>query len=298
MCGHIRHFGRYLRDHQIRIVHAFDVPTSIFAAPAAALYRTPVILTSMLGHRDAFPRPEQILLSFSDHFADRIVVNSQAVQRHLIGRGLPQEKLFVAHNGYQPGFFYPPSGPRPRPAALADATAVVGCVCVMRPEKNIALLIEAFAKAKTPGAKLLLVGSGPMRDPWMKLAAQLLAPSDYHFEPGRPDVEAVFQSIDIFVLPSSTESFPNALLEAMASGCASIASRVGGIPELITEGQTGFLFEPGNGEALTALLSRLLGNPGLVRQTGERAAAHVKDNFSMEVYCHRLEQFYRTLLEA
>jgi glycosyltransferase involved in cell wall biosynthesis len=104
------------------------------------------------------------------------------------------------------------------------------------------------------------------------------------------------RALDIYVMSSETESFPNALLEAMACGCAVIGSRVGGIPELITDGVSGLLFESKNVEDLAAALGKLICDPALRKRFAAQAAAFARDTFSMEVNARRNESLYRSLL--
>jgi glycosyltransferase involved in cell wall biosynthesis len=98
--------------------------------------------------------------------------------------------------------------------------------------------------------------------------------------------------MDIFVLPSLSESFSNALMEAMASGCAVIASRAGGNPELVIPGETGLLFEAGQSDELAAALQRLGASAPLRQQLAERASEFVRSRFAVAVAAHRLEEIY------
>ncbi len=104
------------------------------------------------------------------------------------------------------------------------------------------------------------------------------------------------RALDIYVMCSESESFPNALLEAMASGCAVVGSRVGGIPELITDNVTGLLFESKSAAALAAALSKLILDPALRRHFSLKAAIHAHDTFSMEINARRNADLYRVLL--
>lgn len=106
----------------------------------------------------------------------------------------------------------------------------------------------------------------------------------------------VYRNIAICVIPSFYENFPNTCLEAMASGCAVVASAVGGIPEIITDQVDGLLVPPGSPEALAAAVVRLLSDPPWRRQLGMRARATICDRFSAEVICAETERVYRSLL--
>jgi len=288
---------RYVKQHGIVLIHGFDVPGSIFGGPAGRLCGVPAVVTSMLGSRDLVNGLERRLLRFSDRTAHRVMVNAEATKRHLIeDEAVPAEKIFVNHNGYDPAIFYPASGSENRPAALADARLVIGIVCALRTEKNVSLLVEAFRRVHQPGVKLLILGSGPLLPALEQQIEEGGLGGDCVLEPARPDVADWFRAIDIFVLPSVSESFPNALLEAMASGCAAVATRVGGIPELIADGRTGLLFANGNVEELAAHLRRLIEDSSFRRQLGRQAAAAAREEFPISRYCRQMEDFYDSLL--
>lgn len=295
-----RQFGAYVRRHGIPLVHAWDIPLSIFTAPVARFYRVPVLVTSMLGHRDLFGRLDRCLLRLSDRLSPNILVNSEAVRRHMIdSEHVPARKIFVNHNGYDPAIFFPPPpGPRPRPAALAGAPLVIGTVCALRPEKNIALLLAAFARLRRPDVRLAIVGGGPLESGLRQQARTLGIEAACHFEPARSDVADWFRGFDVFVLPSLSESFPNALLEAMACGCASVATRVGGVPELLEDGRDGRLISSGDESTLVAVLEQMLTDDAGRRRLGEAAATRAARQFPMPVHARRIEAYYEGLLAA
>ncbi len=118
-----------------------------------------------------------------------------------------------------------------------------------------------------------------------------------HFEPAHADVADWMRSIDIYVNSSSSESFPNALLEAMACGCCVIGSNVGGIPELISHQQDGLLFNANNAEQLTEMLRLAMSNAGLRQKLREHAVETAHERFSMKLTLQRTEALYEELLE-
>jgi glycosyltransferase involved in cell wall biosynthesis len=293
-----RLMGRYIREHGIELIHTFDVPTTVFGAPVARWYRTPAFVSSQLSFRDLYSGFFQRLLRVSDRLSDRIVVNCQAVGRDLERRGIPHGRLYLCYNGVDTSIFYP--GRDARPKALADAYLVVGVAAGLRPEKGLDLLIRAFA-ALAPGdrnIKLLILGDGPLRDDLGRLAADLGVRNHVIFQPGAPNVEEWLRATDIFVLPSHSESFSNALLEAMACGCCVIGSRVGGTPELITEGETGLLFEPGDADELTRKLRLAMDDTPLRMRLAAAAGSYTHKALSLERFVQRLEALYTELMAA
>ena len=156
--------GAYIRLHGIQLVHAFDVPSDIFAIPAARWYGVPAVVSSQLSYRSMYPASRRAALRLADCLSDRVVTNSQAVGDSLRRTpGFPANKLYLCYNGVNPVDFHP--GPGIRVPQFEGASLIVGSVCVMRPEKRMDWLLEAFAEVSRaePGMRLLLVGSGPKR---------------------------------------------------------------------------------------------------------------------------------------
>jgi glycosyltransferase involved in cell wall biosynthesis len=293
-----RQMGRYLKEHGIAIVHAFDVPTVVFGVPAARFHRTPVVIATQLSYRELVSSFYRQMLRMTDHLADRVVANSQAVQQYLVAKeGIPPARTYLCYNGVETAVFHP--APDPKPPVVADARLVIGAICALRPEKRLDLLLRAFAKVRRPGdgIKLLLVGSGPVLPDLEKLRTELDLAQDCIFEPAKSEVASWMRAIDIFVMSSESESFPNALLEAMASGCAPVGSRVGGIPELILPGETGLLFDSGDVDGLARALATLIEDPALRQRFSQAAARSARDNFSMEINVRANQALYDTLLE-
>jgi glycosyltransferase involved in cell wall biosynthesis len=292
-----RVMGRYIRDHGIRIVHCFDIPADLFGAPVARLYRVPVVLTCQLSFRYMYPQYKRHLLRITDRLSDRIVVNSEAVKRHLVQDvHVAGDSIVVCYNGVDTAIFHGRN--RTRVSEVADASLVIGSVCVLRTEKRLDLLLQSFARVRhrRPGMKLMIVGSGDQLPDLEALRDRLGIGSDCIFVPAQDNVDAWMRSMDIFVIPSESESFPNALLEAMACECCVIGSRVGGIPELIADGVNGLLFPSGDAAGLTEKLESVIDDETL-RQELSMAAGHTaSETFSMDIAARRTEALYTDLL--
>jgi glycosyltransferase involved in cell wall biosynthesis len=289
--------GNWLLGHHIRLIHAFD-GTIVFTAPLARLLRVPVILSSTLGHRDLFEPKTRKQLAFTDRLVDAIVVNCQAMRRHMIeDYGVTPERTILSYNGVETAEFFPLEGPKPAP--VADASLVIGSVCVLRPEKRMELLIAAFAAVRPirPGMKLLIVGSGPELSKLQAEAARLGVENDCLFLPAVKRVAPYLRAVDIFVSCSSSEAFSNAILEAMACGCCPVGSRVGGTPELIEDGERGLLFRSGDLQDLSDKLASLISNNELRRQFASNAAAFAATTLNMQAALDRMSRIYREELD-
>jgi glycosyltransferase involved in cell wall biosynthesis len=294
----VRKMRRYIGEHNIQVVHSYDA-SGVFGIPVARSAGVPVVIGSQLSYRGILDWRTQFLLRTSDKLADAILVNCEAIRKYMIAdEGIEEPRVELCYNGVVTSEFYPSE--EPRPPELAGASIVIGTVCVLRPEKALPVLQEAFAKVRhlKPGMKLLLVGSGPELPGLQANAARLGISADSVFIPAARDVAKWMRALDIYVLSSNSEAFSNSLLEAMACGRAVIGSCVGGTPEMVgTEGDRGFLFEKGNVEDLSSKLETLILDDALRKEVGVRAAEFVRENLTIEIAAERTGAMYERLLE-
>jgi glycosyltransferase involved in cell wall biosynthesis len=287
-------FRRYVHAHGIRLLHAFDTPTNIFGIAAARFASLRPAIASQLWFLDTIPQQLWRLHRMSMRSADAVVVNSEAVRNQLLAQNeLPSGRIHVSHNGVETEIFYPPA------RRAGNAPIVIGAVCALRSEKRLDLLLDAFAEARNhyPAIQLLIVGSGDLLSALEQQRDRLALGPSCVFRPATKEVADCMRAIDIFVLSSESESFPNALLEAMACGCCVIASNVGGIPELIVPGESGLLFRSGDSADLVLQLMRALDDFVLRQQLSQNAAARARDHFSIEQTVARMERLYTSLIE-
>jgi glycosyltransferase involved in cell wall biosynthesis len=283
----------YLRQHKIRLVHTFDYPLNCFGVPVARAARVPVVISSQRADRRLVPVRYLRLLRLTDRLVSGIIVNSEAIRREMITtEDVPASLLHLCYNGIDKLRFH--SDGRRRVPALQNASLVIGVVCVLRPEKALGTLIEAFAQvaAQNSDLRLAIVGSGPELARLESLAQELCIFDRCVFQPAVSDVASWLKSIDIFVLPSLSEALSNSLMEAMACGCACIASRTGGNPELIRDGETGLLFEPGNTQNLAEKFRRLLDNLGLRSRLAQAGSRFIREDFSLAASVKCVEEIY------
>lgn len=287
----------YVRDRGIALVHAFDYPACLFAIPALWPFPPAAVISSQRFHRELVGSGTARLLRITDRMARLIVVNSLDVRRHMIEeQGVPADRLRLCYNGLDLNEFLPPA-PDARPASAA---LTIGVVCGLRKEKGLPVLLRAFSEVRRqhPGTRLLIVGDGPVKEELVALAKELDLGGDCAFQPGTGRVVPWLHQIDIFVLPSLSEALSNSLIEAMACGCCAVASRVGGNPELIEDGKTGLLAEPGDASGLAARLRRLIEDPALRRALAERGTSSVRDRFSTDAAASCVGAVYREVIES
>ena len=142
----------------------------------------------------------------------------------------------------------------------------------------------------------MLAGDGPLRPALEALARQLGLLDRVLFLGDRRDVPAVLAALDISVLPSSSESLSNVILESMAAGVPVVAANVGGNPELVRNGETGFLFSPGDERQLASAIETLVTQPELRKQLATCARAHARAEYAIPRVRDRYQDLYRSLL--
>ncbi len=287
---------RYLKDKNIRIVHAFDTPMNMFGIPASLPSGRRLLLASQRAHRELTTPVSRAALRMVDRLADGVVTNCEAIRVHLQkDEGVSPDRVHVCYNGIDTDVYKPGNVNRPAPVAGGP---VIGIVCALRPEKGLDTLLQAFARIAPmwPAARLAIVGSGPEEAALKQAARELGIAAATHFEPQTADVRFWLRCMDIFVLPSLSEALSNSLMEAMACGCCPVASRVGGNPELVVEGETGLLFPAGNAEALAAQLQSLLGDEHRRSAMAHAAAARIATQFTWQAAASRMAEIYETCL--
>ena len=296
----ILRFARALRRERIDVLHSHEFAMNTFGATAALLARIPTVSTIHGPHWVA-DRPRR---AFAYRMLRRFGVPIVAVSEHLAGflvggLRLPRARVEIVHNGIPP----------PRPAPHADAAArraaaraalgippglpLVVAVGNLYAVKDHATLLRALARL--PDARVAIAGRGEQEASLRRLAAELGLCERVHLLGLRDDVETVLAAADLFVQPSRSEGLPLAVLEAMASGLPVVATRVGGIPEAVADGETGLLVPPGDPAALATALARVLDaedrGAAMGRAGRERAA-----EFSVARMADRYQQIYARLL--
>ena len=160
---------------------------------------------------------------------------------------------------------------------IPDERFVVGWIGRMTAVKRTDVVLTAFRRLKDDGvdAVLCMVGDGPDRRSVEDLAGELGIMRDSLFPGYQEDVGPFFAAFDVFVLPSGNEGTPVTAIEALASGCPVVATRVGGVPDVVTDGEDGFLVEPGDVDELATSMARLANDSGLRARMGRsRPRAH------------------------
>ena len=228
---------------------------------------------------------------------------SDAMRDLLISRRFPRETTFAIYNGldfsrepkrHDRAAFCARVG-----ADVAPGDIVVGAAARLDPVKDLATLVRGFAAAREghPELKLIIAGEGPERQALEALAEELGVRGAVTLAGWLDDMEEFYSALDINTLSSLSETFPYALTEGAAYRLPTVASAVGGIPRLIEDGKTGFLFAPGDWEKLGARLAQLASDPGLRERLGAAVHERAAREFSVEATCREQRAVYEEILE-
>jgi glycosyltransferase involved in cell wall biosynthesis len=297
-----------LRRFRPDVVHTHQMTALLYAGRAARRERIPVVHTEhnnvAAGQSKSWARRLRtgMLWRYAGRYADRFcgVARDVIVAARACGT-VRRRKLAHVPNGIDTAAFAAAEPDRPAVRAalgIAPDAPLIGTVGRLAEVKQQGVLIRAFAQVVPvfPTARLVLVGDGPLRAELEGLAASLGLGAAVLFAGYRSDPERFLAAMDVFVLPSRAEAMPLVIPEAWSAGRPVVASRVGGIPELIEDGKTGLLVEPGDVDGLAARLRRLLADPALAGALGRAGRELARASYDVTVMARAYDRTYRELL--
>jgi glycosyltransferase involved in cell wall biosynthesis len=286
-------FSTWCRRIGAKLVHTCDLYANIFGLPAALLAGVPVRIAN---RREILTGDKSRLQLAAQRWAYRaahaVVANSSAARAQLEIEGVPRERLRVIPNGLDLARFTP----RPPAAAIRRIVTVAN----LRAEKGHDTVLAAAPAilARHPDATFTFAGDGPRREPLEILARALGVGGRVRFLGECQDVAPVLAAADLFVLPSRSEAFPNAVIEAMAAALPVVVSRVGGIPEVVRHGENGVLVPPDDHEALAEAVLGLMDRPGEAAELGAAARRDVARDYTIDRMVERFEDLYLAEIET
>lgn len=240
-------------------------------------------------------------------FIDRYVAVSQELQSWLVDTvRLPENRVTCIHNGIplQECLGRESHGRNVRAElGIADQEFVIGTVARLDPIKAHDVLLRAFAEylatapARTP-SRLVIVGDGPERARLNGLVRDLNIGQQVVMTGARSDIAAMLSSFDVFTLPSHNEGISIALLEAMAARLPVVATAVGGMPEVVSDGQTGMLVRCGDPASLVGGFARYASDKALRRRHGDAGWTRLRTHFSLEHMVSQYMALYSQILNA
>ena len=289
-----------LRRHAVDIVHSHNWGTFLYATFAARLARVPILIHGEHGRDSQVVRQRQLLLSrWLVRQAAHLVVVSSGLGRELVETWkVPLERVLTIPNGVDLETFgrhYPLDALR-REFQLNPENRVVLNIGQLRPIKDHPTLVRAFARlhAEFPDVRLLLVGHAGGVQPELEKLVELLGIREaVRFAGTRHDIPQLLALCDVYVNSSLFEGMSNTILEAMAARKPVVATAVGGNPELVRDGVTGYLVPPGDDPQLAERLEQLLTNPALARRLGDAGRAHAERHHPMTSMVQAYHELYQ-----
>lgn len=296
----LRALVRDIRAHRVDVVHSHLSTANVSSRLAAVLCRRPHVTTvhTQPGPTAEDTRAHAAMDGWSSNLSARIVCPSREIADGVRDTyRVAERRLRVIPNApaaRTPGPGFNRAALRAELLAGADGPLVV-CVARLQPEKGIADLVGAAARAAraVPGLRVVVAGDGPEAGRLADLAAgaggtvRLLGP--------RADVGEVLAAADAFCLPSHHEGVPLSMLEGMEAGLPCVVTAVGGIPDVATDGETALLVPPRAPEALGAALTRVLTDAPLAAALGQAGAQLVRERYSLASVARRYAEVYAEL---
>lgn len=297
------YLARRLRSFRPHVLHSWTVHDNPYAGMLGRLLGAPVRWGSLRGK--FLSEGVRRLSAFSRFLmlrsVSRIVVNCQALADELAAAGYPAERVVVLPNCVVRKSVEAPSDLE----GLDAGGPLVGIVANLRQCKDLPTFVRAMGRVlpRHPGARALIVGQPIPLEP--DVPGEVEAEIERQGLEGRvavtgfrADVPAILDRLAVFCLTSEREGMPNVVLEAMAAGLPVVATRVGGVPELVREGRNGFLVERGDDEALARHVDRLLADPGLASELGENGRRLASAEHDCGRAARRLAELYEEALEG
>jgi len=299
---------RLIRRARPHIVHTHTAKAGVLGRLAARLAGVPVVVHTYHGHvlhgyygplmNWLLRRMERLLA----HLTDCIVAVSDQVKHELVVYGVaPPEKIAVIPLGLELRPFMESGSLRGtfrHELGFTDGERLVGTVGRIFPVKNHRLFLDAAARVagREPRARFVVIGDGALRLAMEEHARRLGIADRVVFTGWRRDLPAVYADLDVLVVASDNEGTPVSAIEAMAAGRPVVATRVGGMPDLVTEGETGRLVSPRNADALADGVLSVLRHPRQAARMGGAGRRVAEERFAVERLVADTERLYAQLL--
>jgi glycosyltransferase involved in cell wall biosynthesis len=305
--------ARIIRIERPTILHTHTAKAGAVGRAAALLAgrsRPPIIVHTFHGHvlRGYFGRfwtgVFRLLERLLARITDALVAVSPEVRDELVALGVaPASKFRVIRLGIELDNRVSSDGSARaetrRTMGVPEARFVVGWIGRMTGVKRTDVVLKGFRALRDNGvdAILCMVGDGPDRAAVEQLAGELGIVRDCLFAGYQEDVGPFFAAFDVFVLPSGNEGTPVTAIEALATGCPVVATRVGGVPDVVDDGVDGFLVAPGAVQEVAARLAELARDPELRVRMGAAGRERMRTRYAVDRLVDDVDRLYRELLE-
>ena len=287
----VRALGRLARATGAALIHANGSRAMAYGGVAGRLAGRPAIWHVRIAESDGLV--DRALCAL----ATEVIATSRAVARRV---AWAPEKIRLVPNGIDLARFTPrpPSGALRAALGVPPSAPVALSIGRHVAEKGYRHLLDAAARIERtkPGVHWILVGDGELRSELLAQSRRLGLESRVHFTGWRDDIPDLLALCDVFVLPSESEGFGRVLVEAMAMTRAVVATAVGGVPEIVRDGETGLLVEPAAPAPLADAVRVLLDDPGRAARLGAAGRARTESTFTLRAHVDAVERVYAGLL--
>lgn len=299
---------RLMKSERVALIHTHSIPGHIYGHLIRRLMRTVFFLAHVHAnfHRELLSQGSHLLKRKFYYNAtlsalrgcDAVITNSAAVRHDLVGRGIEERKVTVVHNGVDAERIRREAesqAPSADLLAKLGAGRVVGTIGRFARVKNQRLLLEAarIVLDELPDVRFLLVGDGAERGHLEQTGHDLGLDGSLIFTGWQSEPYSLLSRMDVLVLPSRWEGLGMAVLEAMALAKPVVATRVGGVPEVVRDGETGILVSSEDAEGLANAILTLLSDPDRASAMGRRGSRVVNENFTSARMSREIEGIYR-----
>lgn len=305
-------FANHLRTQNIQIAHSYNFYANMFAIPAARMARVPVVLAS-IRDRGVYLTPNQKMAQkWVCRLADRILVNAESIREWLLEQGYQDSRITVIRNGVDMSLYAgrTNSSHVRRELGIPDSSPIVVMLARLNPQKGVDDFIKAASllRLSHPDVRFLIVGAKVQYKEGVfshdreylqelqQLAANVGAGESVIFAGHRTDTPEILAQAAISVLPSHSEGLSNTLLESMAAGIPTVATNVGGNPELVKDQVNGILIPVQSPEHLAQALRVILDDSQLAQRFGREAKIMATKGFSLEKMTADTQALYRAEL--
>ena len=301
--GWVRRMRGLLQEENVAVMHAHEFYMNCYCALLSRLTGVPSV-TTVHGKNYSSAKWYRRAAYRAAARHSRMIAVSEGIADFLADDvGVARERLTTIRNGIDHEAFAPKAGVRAEIRAelqLTPEQPVIGCLGNLYPVKGHTHLLDAAATVckKYPDAMFLFAGRGHLLESLQRQTDRLGLTRNVRFLGFREDSTRLLMAMDIFAMPSLSEGLPLSILEAMAAEKAIVASAVGGIPEVLREGESGLLIPPGDPAALAGAVLRLLDDRQAARRMGETARRQMVADFSLTTMTATYERLYESLMAA
>jgi glycosyltransferase involved in cell wall biosynthesis len=294
-------FLTFLRESRVQVVQCFDFYTNLFAIPLARMARVPVILAARREEALTKTPAQRRAERWCYRLATGVVANAEAIKEQVVKRdGIRPERVWTVHNGVDLKRFDYPDRTGQSDSIPKKTELTIGVVANLRPEKGHSVFFEAARHLTNvyPHVRFVVVGDGYFRRQIEARVNELGLTKSVCMMGAVNNVPAILKTMDVAVLPSlSNEGFPNSVMEAMAAGLPVVATDTGGTRELVVDGATGYVVQPGDAAALANRLAILCDDSGMRRKMGALGRSRIEREFTVDKMALKLETLYQSLLK-